>query len=114
MVRAYELMIIFDADAQDAAIEDRLKQMTTLVEADGGSVATVDKWGRRRFAYEINKKTEGIYVVVEIVTPASNLDALDRVLRLADETVRHKIIRLPEGEARRRGLIPSGAPAAAG
>ncbi len=68
MVRAYELMIIFDADAQDAAIEDRLKQMTTLVEADGGSVATVDKWGRRRFAYEINKKTEGIYVVVEIVT----------------------------------------------
>ena len=112
MIRAYELMVIFDSDAQDAAVEDRLKQVTTLVETDGGTVAKVDKWGRRRFAYEINKKNEGIYVVVEITTPASNLDAVDRVLRLADETVRHKIMRLPEGEARRRGLL--GAPAAAG
>jgi small subunit ribosomal protein S6 len=106
-MRAYELMIIFDSDTQDVSVDERLAQVTGLIEADGGSVATLDKWGRRRFAYEINKKTEGIYVVLEIVTPASNLDAVDRVLRLADETVRHKLMRLPEREARRRGLLPT-------
>ena len=67
-------------------------------------------WGKRRFAYPIKHKLEGIYVVHEISTPASNLDETDRFLRLADEVVRHKIVRLPDHEATRRGLL--GQPAA--
>jgi small subunit ribosomal protein S6 len=109
-VRAYELMVIIDTDVDDAGQKAVLARISELIEADGGTVATTDLWGKRRYAYPINKKLEGIYVVFEISTEASNLDELDRFLRLADDVVRHKIIRLPDAEAARRGLL--GAPAA--
>lgn len=105
MTRAYELMVIFESDLDDSSLAAQLKKIGAAVTAGGGEVATTDQWGLRRFAYEINHKTEGIYVVLEIVTEAPNLDDLDRSLRLADEVVRHKIIRLPEREATRRGLL---------
>lgn len=112
-MRAYELMVIFDVDVADATIQGHLKTLITeTVEADGGSVAKVDHWGKRRYAYPINHKNEGIYLVLEIVLPErKDLAAQDRALRLADDVVRHKIIRLPEGEATRRGLL--GTPASA-
>jgi small subunit ribosomal protein S6 len=103
--RAYELMIIVDADADDAANTAVIDRVTELVEAGDGLVPTVDKWGRRRFAYEINHKSEGVYTVLEISTDAPNLDDVDRFLRLADDVVRHKLIRLPDSEAVKRGLL---------
>ena len=66
-MRAYELMVIFDGDIDEAAVNEHLANVNRLIEADGGTVATTDQWGRRRFAYEINHKNEGIYVVLEIV-----------------------------------------------
>jgi small subunit ribosomal protein S6 len=114
-MRAYEVMIIVDSDVDDAGVRQQLAKATELIESDGGQVASTDLWGRRRFAYEINKKHEGIYAVLQVTTPATNLDGLDRVLRLADEIVRHKILRLPEREAKKRGLLETDAsPAAAG
>jgi len=112
VTRAYELMIIFESDLEDDAVQDQLKKVTDLIEAGGGTIATTDLWGLRRFAYEINHKREGIYVVLEITTEAPNLDDVDRALRLADEVVRHKIIRLPDREATRRGLLGEAPPAA--
>jgi small subunit ribosomal protein S6 len=103
--RAYELMIIVDSDADDAANTAVLNRVTEMVEAGEGLVPTVDRWGRRRFAYEINHKHEGVYTVMEITTDATNLDDVDRFLRLADDVVRHKLIRLPDAEAVRRGLL---------
>ncbi len=109
VTRVYELMIIVDVDVDDAtgkAVVNRAKEM---IEAAGGTVPTVDHWGRRRYAYPINHKHEGVYSVLEIVTEAPNLDDVDRYLRLADEVVRHKLIRLPDSEAARRGLLsPAG------
>ena len=67
-----------------------------------------DRWGRRRFAYEINHKHEGYYVLWEFVG-GSDLDQLERALRLADETVRHKVVRLPDREAARRCLVEQAA-----
>jgi len=106
-MRAYELMVIFDADVSDADMNKHLKSLITeTVEADGGSVAKVDHWGKRRFAYRINHKWEGTYVVLEILLPeGKDLHAVDRALRLADDVVRQKIIRLPEFEATKRGLL---------
>lgn len=98
-------MIIVDADADDAANTAVLDRVTELVEAGEGLVPTVDKWGRRRFAYEINHKNEGVYSVLEITTDAGDLHDVDRFLRLADDVVRHKLIRLPDAEATRRGLL---------
>ncbi len=103
--RAYELMIIVDQDVDDAANRAVVERVKEMVAADGGTIPTVDNWGRRRFAYPINHKNEGVYTVFEIVTEAPNLDELDRFLRLADDVVRHKLIRLPDAEATKRGLL---------
>ena len=104
-MRAYELMVIVDGDVDEAGVKAVNERIGQLIEADNGSIVKTDLWGRRRYAYPINHKLEGIYTVFEISTPASNLDELDRFLRLADDVVRHKLIRLPDAEAARRGLL---------
>jgi small subunit ribosomal protein S6 len=114
VMRAYELMIIFDGEVDDTAVNEQLANVGRLVESGGGTVKKTDRWGRRRFAYEINHKWEGIYVVLEIATEGRDLSEVERVLHLADEVVRHKTIRLPEAEATRRGLLGEAAPAQAG
>jgi small subunit ribosomal protein S6 len=106
-VRAYELMVIFDGDLDESTVSGQINRINAEVEAVGGRTATTDKWGRRRFAYEINHKTEGFYVVCEILAEPGALDRLEGTLRLADEVVRHKLIRLPDAEASKRGLFDS-------
>ena len=103
--RAYELMIIVDGDHDDATVDQIVTEVDTWVQDENGSLAKTDKWGKRRFAYEINHKTEGHYVVLEMTTGQVNMEPLERTLRLSDEVVRHKLIRLPDHEAQRRGLI---------
>ena len=109
-MRAYELMIIFDGDLNEEAVSGYLSNVTSNVESEDGKVVNLlntEPWGRRKFSYRINHKWEGFYVVLEIATQASNIDSSDRILRLADrsEIVRHKIIRLPDDEAVKRGLL---------
>ena len=118
-MRVYELMIIFDGDLEAEALEASLSKVTASIESEGGRIASLkdsQPWGRRRFAYRINHKWEGVYVVLDVVTEAGNLDSADRILRLADrsEVVRHKIIRLPDGEVARRGLLGEAEPVDAG
>jgi len=103
--RAYELMIIFNGDVPDVDVQKQLAGVDGLVVEGGGKVASTDNWGKRRFAYEINHKWEGTYVVLEIVTEGPDLHEVERTLRLADEVVRHKVLRLPDHEAAQRGLI---------
>ena len=117
-MRAYELMSIFDGDLEEEAVAASLSKATATIEAEGGRVVSMldtEPWGRRRFAYRINNKWEGVYVVLAVVTEAKDLAAPDRNLRLADrsEVVRHKIIRLPDSEVDRRGLLGEGEPATA-
>jgi small subunit ribosomal protein S6 len=107
-MRAYELMVIIDAELDDEVIDATVKRIAGLLEQRGATVKREDRWGRRRFAYEINHKHEGYYVVFEFVG-GSDLDQLERALRLADETVRHKVVRLPDSEAARRGLVEQAA-----
>lgn len=104
-MRVYELMIIFDSDVDDSGVQQMLNRVGEMVTAGQGRIANTDRWGRRRFAYEINHKLEGYYVVLDIVTESANLDDVSRVLRLSDQIVRHKIMRLPDREAIRRGLL---------
>jgi small subunit ribosomal protein S6 len=107
-MRAYELMVIIDAELDDEVIDATVKRIAGLLDQRGATVKREDRWGRRRFAYEINHKHEGYYVLWEFVG-GSDLDQLERALRLADETVRHKVVRLPDREAARRGLIEQAA-----
>jgi small subunit ribosomal protein S6 len=107
-MRAYELMVIIDAELDDEVINATVKRIADLLGQRGATVKSEDRWGRRRFAYEINHKHEGYYVVFEFLG-GSDLDQLERALRLADETVRHKVVRLPDAEAARRGLVEQAA-----
>ncbi|MCY4164461.1 MAG: 30S ribosomal protein S6 [bacterium] len=104
-MRAFEMMIILDAGVEEADVTARIHQVTQNVAAAGGEVKTEDRWGKRRFAYEINHQQEGYYVVLEFVTEAREMESLQRLLQLADDVVRHKIIRLPDKEAAKRGLF---------
>jgi small subunit ribosomal protein S6 len=109
-MRAYELMVIIDGDAEEGVAESFRDKITEAVAAAGGEVRSTDMWGRRRFAYEINHKWEGTYFVMELLGPGGNaLDEMERSLRLADDVVRHKLLRLPDNEAARRGLLGASA-----
>jgi len=109
-MRAYELMIIVDGDVDDPQAQAWMKTVTEGLESAGGELhGKIDWWGKRQFAYPINKKPSGYYMVAELLAPPGALDELERVLRLADEVVRHKLIRLPEDEAERRGMVASAA-----
>ena len=102
-MRAYELMIIFTSDTEESDVQQAVNRLTEQAAEAGATVEKVDKWGVRRFAYEIKHRWEGFYVVLEFLAPNS-LDEIDRTLRLADDVIRHKFIRLPLPEAHRRGL----------
>ncbi len=104
-MRAYELMVIIDGDVDDPKAQSWIKTVTDGIEAAGGTVhGRPDWWGKRQFAYPINRKDTGYYLVVEAVAEPGALDELERTLRLADAVVRHKLIRLPDSEAARRGM----------
>jgi small subunit ribosomal protein S6 len=108
-MRAYELMVIVDAEVDDPGVQAVIEQVKEQIALRSGDVKKTDLWGRRRFAYEIDHKHEGSYVVSEVLAEAGALDDLERQLRLADDIVRHKLIRLPDAEAARRGMAVNAA-----
>ena len=112
-MRAYELMVIADGDLEENNVEGVVRWVQEQIKAKDGDVRKTDRWGKRRFAYEIDKKAEGYYFVIEFVG-GERLAELEHQFRLADDIVRHKLIRLPDAEAARRGLLGDQAPAAAG
>ena len=110
MTRAYELMVIIDGDVDETAAQNWVKSITDSITKAGGTIhGKPDWWGRRQYAYPINKKQFGYYVVYNLVAPGAALDDLERSFRIADDIVRHKLIRLPDIEAARRGLVGASA-----
>ncbi|MDX6309107.1 MAG: small subunit ribosomal protein [Nocardioidaceae bacterium] len=92
-MRNYELMVILDPDLEERTVEPSLETYLNLVRQDGGSVESVDVWGRRRLAYEVNKKTEGIYAVVTLSAEPATVKELDRQLGLNESVMRTKVMR---------------------
>lgn len=105
MKRAYEMMVIIDGDIDDPQAQSWMKTISDGIDkVDGKLHEKIDWWGKRQFAYPINKKPSGYYLVAQLVAEPGALDDLERQMRLADDIVRHKLIRLPEEEAVRRGI----------
>jgi small subunit ribosomal protein S6 len=96
-LRPYEDMIIFDADLEEETIRAAVGRYTQLIESKGAQPGHIDYWGKRRFAYEIGHRSEGYYVVLQAMAEPPAMDELHRVLSLADEVIRHKVLRLPPG-----------------
>ncbi|HEV7208257.1 MAG TPA: 30S ribosomal protein S6 [Mycobacteriales bacterium] len=92
-MRRYELMVILDPDLEERTIAPSLDQFLTVVKNSGGSVEKVDVWGRRRLAYEITKKHEGIYAVVDLTAEPAAVKELDRQLNLNEAVLRTKVLR---------------------
>lgn len=93
-LRKYEVMVILDSDVDERSVEKSLSTyLTNTVVADGGSVDGIDVWGKRRFAYEINKKTEGVYAVIGLSAAPDSVKELDRQLSLNESVVRTKVTR---------------------
>ncbi len=92
-MRHYELMVILDPDIEERTVAPSLDQFLTVVKTDGGSVEKIDIWGRRRMAFEIDKKSEGIYAVVDLQAEPATVKELDRQLNLNEAVLRTKVIR---------------------
>ena len=106
MTRAYELMVILDGDLEDTPARAWIKTITDSITKAGGTVhGKPDWWGRRQYAYPINKKEYGYYLVLDVLAEGGALDELERSFRIADDIVRHKLVRLPDAEAARRGMV---------
>lgn len=113
-MRPYETMIIFDPEAEETAVNGVLDRAQEVLKSNGAQPATVDRWGRRTLAYEVRKRREGYYVVLEYTAEPKAAEELHRLLTLADEVLRHKIIRLPEKVAGRARSARASAEAATG
>jgi small subunit ribosomal protein S6 len=111
-VRPYEIVVIFDAGLDEQAIRDATDRLVEQVKSRGGTSGRVDRWGKRTLAYEIAHKHEGYYVVIDVDVDAAIVAELDRVLRLDDEVLRHKILRKVE-KAPARPRTPESPPAEA-
>ena len=92
-LRPYEVMIILDPDLEERTVAPSLDTYLNVVRQDGGSVDNVDVWGKRRLAYEINKKNEGIYAVVQLQAEPATVKELDRQLTRNESVVRTKVTR---------------------
>jgi small subunit ribosomal protein S6 len=93
-LRQYEIMVILDGSLEERTVAPSLDTyLNNVIRASGGSVEKLDVWGRRRLAFEMNKKSEGIYAVIELQATPAAVAELDRQLRLNESVLRTKVIR---------------------
>ena len=92
-MRHYELMVILDPDLEERTVAPSLDKFLNVIRKGGGSVENVDVWGRRRLAYDINKKSEGIYAVIDLQAGSDAVHELDRQLNLNESVLRTKVLR---------------------
>jgi len=92
-VRSYEVMVILDPSLDERTVAPSLDTYLNVVRQDGGQVESVDVWGKRRLAYEINKNAEGIYAVIDLQAEPATVKELDRQLTLNESVLRTKVIR---------------------
>jgi small subunit ribosomal protein S6 len=92
-MRAYEVVVILDPATDERTVAPSLDKFLNVVRNDGGTVESVDVWGRRRLAYEVKKNAEGIYAIVNLTAEPATVKELDRQLTLNETILRTKVIR---------------------
>lgn len=96
-MRKYEVMVIIDPDTDDRQVNPILEQYTKVITNAGGTIENVDVWGKRRLAYEIQKKTEGIYAVIGLTSEPDAVKEMDRLFSINEAIMRTKVMRpVPE------------------
>jgi small subunit ribosomal protein S6 len=92
-MRHYELMVILNPDLEEKTVGPSLDTFLGVIRDGGGTVEKVDIWGRRRLSYEIDKRWEGIYAVVDLMAEPATVKELDRQLNLSESVMRTKVLR---------------------
>ncbi len=92
-MRKYEIMIIIDPEVDDRQVSPLLDKHLAVITKAGGTVDNIDVWGKRRMAYEINKKAEGIYAVLNITAEPDAVKELDRQFTINEQVMRTKVLR---------------------
>ena len=95
----YELMVILDPEIDERTVAPSLDKFLNVIRNDGGTIENIDIWGKRRLAYEIQKKSEGIYAVVNFTATSETTQELDRQLKLNEQIMRTKVLRAEEAIA---------------
>ena len=95
-MRPYEVMVIFDAELEEETIRSAVDRSTQLIQSKGAELGPVDYWGKRAFAYRLKRRWEGYYVVLQARAEPEAMAELGRTLTLADEVLRHKVLRIPD------------------
>jgi small subunit ribosomal protein S6 len=111
-LRHYELMVILDPSLEERTVAPSLDTYLNVIRTAGGSVEKLDVWGRRRLSFEINKKAEGIYAVVQLTSDGDTTKELDRQLKLSEAVMRTKVLRAEEAIAQVAAAAPAKAAAA--
>ena len=99
MTHQYELMVILNPEIDERQVPATLDKFLKVITTDGGSIDNVDIWGKRRLAYEIERKTEGLYAVVAFTASSTATQQLDRQLKLSEQVMRTKVLRAEEAIA---------------
>ena len=92
-MRRYEVMVILDPELEERTVAPSLETYLNVIRQSGGSIERVDVWGRRKLAYEIDKKSEGIYAVLDLTCEPATVQELDRQLGLSESVLRTKVVR---------------------
>ncbi|GAA1638593.1 30S ribosomal protein S6 [Kribbella alba] len=92
-MRRYEVMVILDPELEERTVEPSLDTYLNIVRKEGGTVEKVDIWGRRKLAYDVKKKSEGIYAIIDLTAEPAVVKELDRQLTLNESILRTKVIR---------------------
>jgi small subunit ribosomal protein S6 len=109
-VNDYEILLLLDAELADDRQQEIVARTRELIERGGGSFAAHDAWGRRKLAYEIDRKTEGSYHLLTFAAEPETLDEVSRVLKITDGVLRHLPVRQVRGSRR---AVPPAQPAPA-
>jgi len=100
-MRDYELVYILDPDLSEEAVTELMERFKTLASGQGSEIKSQERWEKRRLAYEIKNKREGIYVVMELKASPEAVQEIDRVQKITEGVLRHLIVRVEEGKSTR-------------
>ena len=111
MPRPYETVLIFDSSLDETQLGEKVERLQRILSGDGQAAVTVAHWGKRKLAYPIGKREQGIYVILRFETDTASLNEFERVARLDEQILRHlTIVNPPEAHV----VGAAAAPASAG
>ncbi|NHB84805.1 30S ribosomal protein S6 [Tessaracoccus sp. HDW20] len=95
-MRKYEVMVLIDSDVDERQAPALVDKHLEVITKDGGTIDNIDIWGRRRLAYDINKKSEAIYAVLQLTAEPATVSEMDRLMSIDEKIVRTKVLRLED------------------